>query len=297
MDDRIDKSKTPLVFYHIRSLFSGDKQPGKTSALTWFDLHDKETPFSTARNVFDSMRTYWADDFSSEKALAKYRSHKQGSMRARDLASELSSLANSVHSMTISSEDRKATFIAALNPSVWDYVRSNLTILKIAVGRDPTLEEVIQLAARTDDLEGFKRPSSSTTSAPRGSSSLPSNGPKSVPERSASGWKDRATSWQEKNPMAKKNDWFNAKSSSSDRPVRCYNCGEMATHYSTGCMNPRKNPSTVVVASFRIPPSYSQVVSTTSARPGSTSSVSDSREPTVADLLGLDEGSGKGLGQ
>ncbi|GAA5881102.1 hypothetical protein JCM16303_004680 [Sporobolomyces ruberrimus] len=274
LDDKIDKLYTPLVFYHIRSLFSGEKQAGKTAPLTWFDLHERESGFRSAREVFNSMRSYWADDFSSERSLAKYRSLKQGSMRARDLASELSSLANAAHAFSISIEDRKATFIAALNTQVRDYVRSNLTILKMASGREPSFDEVVQLAARTDDLEGFKRSGPSSSSLPKASSgSTPSGATRSVPERTASAWKDRASSWQEKNPI----------------------CGEMSTHYSSGCMNSRKNPATVVVASFRPSSTYAHVASSAPIVPDSTPLISF--ELTVASSLGVGSESGKVFGQ
>ncbi|GAA5917749.1 hypothetical protein JCM5296_003559 [Sporobolomyces johnsonii] len=117
LSDHIDKyrTRTPLVFYHLRSLFSSEKQPGKTAALTWFDLQDKEQGFKTAGEVFEAMRQHWVDDYSAEWALVKYRAAKQGVMKARDFASELSSLANAAFGFEISSADRKATYIAGLN--------------------------------------------------------------------------------------------------------------------------------------------------------------------------------------
>lgn len=267
--DRIDKYKTPLVFYHIRSLFSSEKPSGKTAALTWFDLQDKETPFQTVNEVFEAMRKYWADDYSAERALAKYRAAKQGVMRARDFASELSALANAAYSFEIGAADRRATYIAGLNPQVRDYVKTNLTLLEMALHKTASFEDVVRIAARTDDLEGFRKQSSGTghttssrTVSNANSSSIPKQ--QAFSARSAEQWRERATAWQEKNPLSRRNEWFNAKSSTAPSPVRCYNCGEMGSHYSTGCLNSRKAPSQVVVAAVKAgvvspSPSYASV--------------------------------------
>ncbi|GAA5920595.1 hypothetical protein JCM5296_004957, partial [Sporobolomyces johnsonii] len=65
-----------------------------------------------------------------------------------------------------------------------------------------------------------------------------------------SNWKERAKSWQDQHPMAKKGEWHVADARASPRAMRCFNCGENANHFSNGCPNARKVPDAVVIAAL-----------------------------------------------
>ncbi|GAA5879538.1 hypothetical protein JCM16303_003242 [Sporobolomyces ruberrimus] len=126
IDAQINESLTPSPFNLLRNLFSPDASHGKVSPQDWFDSRNRRIPFRSAREVFDALREHWSDPHAADRAWTKYRSARQGGLRARDLGSELDSLADSCIGQVISDADRRATFLSALNSQVADFVKTQM---------------------------------------------------------------------------------------------------------------------------------------------------------------------------
>ncbi|GAA5991401.1 hypothetical protein JCM11641_004620 [Rhodosporidiobolus odoratus] len=206
------------------------------------------------------LRSHWADDHAAEQALSRYRAARQGTMRARDFGAALDALADACSDRKIEDLDRRTTFLGGLHSSVQDFVRTQLASLKALGKSDATFDEVVKIAALTDGLASFSSKKTSPLSAgPMSSASKKTNAndPSSLSpkvssspssSRGPSTWTQDAQSWQASHPVASKADWFDARPRPTTKPVRCYNCGDLGTHFSRACTALRKNPKGVVVA-------------------------------------------------
>ncbi|GAA5988231.1 hypothetical protein JCM11641_002094 [Rhodosporidiobolus odoratus] len=211
LDARIDELLTPQPFYIVRSLFSSDTTHGSPiSPQAWFDSRNRRHPFTSVQDIFKALRSHWADDHAAEVALQRYRAARQGSLRARDFGSSLDSLADACIDRVIDDLDRRTTFVQGLNPVVQDFVKTQLASRK-ALGK---LEVAPSAASR------------------------------------ASNWIDAAVLWQTEHPLGDHLRWSDPKARSPSKSIRCYNCGELSTHYSKACPASRKDPKVVVLAAL-----------------------------------------------
>ncbi|GAA6050719.1 hypothetical protein JCM3770_006594 [Rhodotorula araucariae] len=126
LDDTLDELETPEAFYIIRGFFSTDASSDGVSPQRWFDALNDRVPFPTPRSVFAALKAHWADDAAAETALERYRSVKQGSLKARDFGAKVDSLANACMDRVVDELDRKTTFLAGLNSDVKDFTRVEL---------------------------------------------------------------------------------------------------------------------------------------------------------------------------
>ncbi|GAA5994815.1 hypothetical protein JCM11641_004437 [Rhodosporidiobolus odoratus] len=253
----LDEHLTPAPFYVVRSLFSPDATHGLLSPQAWFDARNRRSPFTSVTDVFAAMRSHWADDHAAEDALARYRAATQGSLRARDFGAKVDALADACTDRLVDDLDRKTTFVGGLNVAVKDFVKTQL-VSRAALGKvTATFEDVVKIAALTDGLAGFSSKKTSSSSSPLPSSTkktaYESSPSPSFPSRPAvpfSHWIDQAVDWQQKNPTADKAKWFEAHAQPPTKSIRCFNCGEMAGHYSRACPKTRKNPKVVVLTAL-----------------------------------------------
>ncbi|GAA5990936.1 hypothetical protein JCM11641_003507 [Rhodosporidiobolus odoratus] len=263
---RIDELLTPQPFYILRSLFSSEPTHSSASSpQAWFDARNRRSPFASVQDVFQALRSHRADDHAAEVALQRYRGARQGNLRARDFGSSLDALADACINRTIDDLDRRTTFIQGLNPSVQDFVKTQLAARKALGKSEETFEEVVKVAALTDGLASFSsKKTSFSSSAP---SSLPSSSRKNTNKQSpqspqtskptistaasrASNWIDAAVLWQTEHPLHEHSRWSDTKSRPSSKQIRCYKCGEIGMHYSKACTASRKDPKVVVLAAL-----------------------------------------------
>ncbi|BGP35650.1 hypothetical protein JCM10296v2_007498 [Rhodotorula toruloides] len=212
------------------------------------------SPFKMTKEVFEAVRSHWADTNAAETAFRKYRAARQGTMKAREFGTKLDGLADACFDRSITDIDRRSTFLAGLNPTVSDFVRTQIAALRV-LGKEGELDfdKVVEIASATDDLSSFSKKSSVSSSQAGGSSLRANDGPtlKTQENKPAfSSWSDRTKKWQDKHPWGQKSSWFVASGPKPNKAVRCYNCGEMALHFSPSCPNPRRSPAQVVVAAL-----------------------------------------------
>ncbi|GAA5888272.1 hypothetical protein JCM16303_007254 [Sporobolomyces ruberrimus] len=167
LDDLIDESLTPSPFNLLRNLFSPDAAHGKISPQDWFDSRNRRIPFRSAREVFEALREHWSDPHAAERSWQRYRSAQQGTLRAGDFGSELDTMADACIGHAISDSDRRSTFLAALNPPVADFVKTQLRVLDMAGRPVRSYDQLVLLASQTDELSAFKKHTTTTsTSSP-----------------------------------------------------------------------------------------------------------------------------------
>ncbi|GAA5984564.1 hypothetical protein JCM11641_006551 [Rhodosporidiobolus odoratus] len=295
----LDEHLTPFPFYTIRSLFSSEAANGSISPQAWFDARNGRIPFTSVQGVFEALRSHWADDHAAEQALSRYRAARQGNLRARDFGAALDALADACFDRKIDDLDRRTTFVVGLQAQVQDFVRTQLASLKALGKPEATFDEVVRIAALTDGLASFssKKQSPLSSSPQPGSKKTstndlsPSPSKPSFPSpRPATTCTQDALNWQSKHPAAGKADWFDARAHSTNKPVRCYNCGEIGSHFSRSCTASRKDPKGVIVAML----SKLRISSlSTPSSPSSTPSIATSNWFTPLDERGK---RGRGLG-
>ncbi|GAA5974834.1 hypothetical protein JCM11641_008387 [Rhodosporidiobolus odoratus] len=223
------------------------------------------------------MCLHWADDHAAEDALARYRAATQGSLRARDFGAKVDALADACSDRLVDDLDRKITFIGGLNTA-----------------------DVVKIAAVTNGLSGFsykKTTSSSPTpssSAPKKTSAndfSPSSSSSARDAGSPTNWIDQAVSWQAKNPVTDKAKWFDSQASFPTKPIRCFNCGDIAGHYYRACPKQRKNPKVVVLAALASLTKLNR--SSSSSPPDPTPPLDVETAKRFSELSSDDEGAGK----
>ncbi|GAA5875072.1 hypothetical protein JCM1840_001757 [Sporobolomyces johnsonii] len=259
---RLSKSLTPHPFHIVRSLFSPELFNG-FSALAWFDARQRREPFSSVAQVFEAIHSHWRDDHAAEAALQAYRTARQGSLRARDYGSRLSTLADACFDRAIPEADRVSTFVFGLNPNYKEYLKSQVALLS-KMGKAPvSLQEHVDLAAVADGLDSFssllKRSggvSSSTSPSPAPAQKKSVSGAHGTPSLSPAGsalegrtakWRARAEEWQTSHPVASRAEWQRAGDCQPPQPQHCYNCGQYASHFSASCPAARRDPRTVTI--------------------------------------------------
>ncbi|GAA5979642.1 hypothetical protein JCM11641_007899, partial [Rhodosporidiobolus odoratus] len=170
---RLSESSTPYPFHLLRSLFSPDQVNG-LSALAWFDARHRRSPFTSALQVLEAVRSHWKDDQAADAALAAYRSARQGSLRARDFGAKVETLGDACFDRTIDEADRVSSFVAGLNANYREFLKTQLATLK-TMGRAPvTLSAHVDLAAAADGLDSFTsslKKTGGVSSSPSSSSS------------------------------------------------------------------------------------------------------------------------------
>ncbi|GAA5993368.1 hypothetical protein JCM11641_001994 [Rhodosporidiobolus odoratus] len=145
LDAILDEHLTPAPSYVLRFLFSSDATHGLISPQAWFDARNRRSPFSSVTDVFVAMRSHWADDHAAEDALARYRAVSQGTLRARDFGAKVCALADACTDRLVNDLDRKTTFLAGLNSSVRDFVKTQMAS-RTALGKTTaTFEEVVKI--------------------------------------------------------------------------------------------------------------------------------------------------------
>lgn len=252
----IDQVRTPSAYFALRSLMSDSKGSSGISPSGWFDARMRTRPFATANDLFDAIRSHWHDEQAHAKSFDKYRDAKQGGQTARDYGVQLSALADACLTHTIPEHDKLLTYLRGLRVDVAEFVRTQMATLKLQGREVVTLDEVITIAAVTDELPSFRRKTAPAaapaTSAPKRSASempltdSPADSSTSSAERHAQ-WQARATTWQTDNPDKAK--WFNKDAPKPRQPMRCYNCGQARSdHLSSACPKARVAPSLVIAA-------------------------------------------------
>ncbi|GAA5881307.1 hypothetical protein JCM1840_002261 [Sporobolomyces johnsonii] len=296
LDAEIDEYQTPRPFFLIRSLFSPDVSHGASlSPQAWFDARNGREPFRSVQDVFKALRSHWADDHAAKVALARYRAARQGSLRARDFGATVDSLADACIDRTIDDLDRKTTFVQGLNPAVQDFVKTQLASRK-ALGRtDESFEDVVKVAALTDGLAAFasKKVIPVPSSLPRkgalatdvtvASPSLPKASGASLPVARGTNWIEAVVKWQAEHPLADRSKWADSQAKASSKPVRCYNCGNVGTHFSRACTASRKDPTVVILAAFH------KLSSAKSLPPSSPPSLAPSSDDRFEELEGKED--------
>lgn len=252
----IDQIHTPAAYFALRSLMSDSKGSSGISPSGWFDARMRTRPFITANDLFDAIRSHWHDEQATAKSFDKYRDAKQGSQTARDFGVQLSALADACLTHVIPESDKILTYLRGLRLDVAEFTKTQIATLKLQGRHLATLDEVITVAALTDDLPSFRRKTNSTpgsaSSAPKRSTTessradSPADASTSSADRHAQ-WQARATAWQTDN--SDKAKWFNKDAPKPNRPMRCYNCGQARSdHLSSACPKARVAPSLVVAA-------------------------------------------------
>ncbi|GAA5969839.1 hypothetical protein JCM11641_008056 [Rhodosporidiobolus odoratus] len=215
------------------------------------------------RTVLEAVRAHWKPDQAADAALAVYRSARQGTLRVRDFGAKVETLADACFDRTLDEADRISSFVTGLNSNYRKFLKTQLATLK-TLGRLPiTLAEHVDLAATADGLKSF------TSSLKKNGAVSSSSTSPSTPKKAASGtqgssstgansektarWRSQAEEWQKAHPAASRGEWLRDASQAPPQPVYCYNCGRFEKHYSTACSNPRKDPSSVTIAAFRLP--------------------------------------------
>ncbi|GAA5994091.1 hypothetical protein JCM11641_006444, partial [Rhodosporidiobolus odoratus] len=296
---RIDEVLSPYPFHIVRSLFSSEPTNGGVSVLAWFDARHRRSPFTSAKQVLDAVRSHWHDDQAADAALLAYRSARQGSARARDFGSRLETLADACFDRVLDEEDRIPTFVVGLNSQYREFVKTQVAMLK-TLGQEPsTLAGYVRLAATADGLESFTSSFKNTggVSSPTPSSTKKSSvthtsgpsaglqGPASGPEGKTARWRTRAEEWQTAHPASSSAEWRREGDRKPPHPQYCYHCGQFAEHYSVSCPNSRRDPKSVVLAAFR---AYSSG-NGPSAAPAPSSSTSEAepqQEPVPLEGIG-----------
>ncbi|GAA5920952.1 hypothetical protein JCM5296_004958, partial [Sporobolomyces johnsonii] len=249
-------------------------------------------PFRSVQDVFKALRSHWADDHAAEVALSRYRAARQGSLRARDFGATVDSLADACIDRTIDDLDRKTTFVQGLNPAVQDFVKTQLASRKALGKTDESFEDVVKVAALTDGLAAFsaKKVTPMPSSIPRkgslaadvavASPSLPKAGGAPLPVARGTNWIEAAAKWQAEHPLADRSKWADSQAKPSPKPIRCYNCGDLGTHFSRACSASRKDPTVVILAAFH------KLSSAKSLPPSSSPSLAPSSDDRFEELEG-----------
>ncbi|GAA5992935.1 hypothetical protein JCM11641_002022 [Rhodosporidiobolus odoratus] len=294
---RLDEFLSPYPFHIVRSLFSSEPTNGGVSALAWFDARHCRSPFSSAKQVLDAVRSHWHDDQAAEAALLAYRSARQGSSRARDFGSRWETLADACFDRELDEKDRISTFVAGLNSQYREFVKTQVAMLKTMSNEPSTLAGYVRLAATADGLDSFvgslKKtggvssssipPKKSTgTHAPAASAGPPplATGAESKTAR----WRSRAKEWQAAHPASSQAEWRRDGDRKSPHPQYCYHCGQFDSHFSASCPNARRDPKSVILAAFKT--SSSGNVSSSAAAPSSSTLDGDAGTETSSTKAG-----------
>ena len=266
MDNELDTDLTPAALFLITSLCSAEPSASSPVApLRCFTAHNQRAPFKSSREFILALRDYWSDPTAADRALEAFRKCQQGPHTAREFGALVDALANECIGRTFDDADRKEQFMAGLTHEYSDFARQTLALKGIPWGTG-TLEykELTDLVAVKDALRvktASAAPSSSSSRkgntdrsspslAPSPSSYPSSKSPSPPSTKPPSDWLDRAVAFQSKNPEATKASWHRPSSTPSPKNMWCYNCTKYDSHFSTACLNARRDPKKVVLAAF-----------------------------------------------
>lgn len=248
---------SPLVIHTIRLLFSSKETTEGVSPQSWFNTRQERFPFTSVSQVFEEMRKYWYDDTAAEKAYEKYRSVKQGTLRAREFGARVEILANACFDRVLDDADRISTFERGLNTNYRDHLKFVRSMARLGGSVPSTFDSNVEMAAVADSLDAFKNPlkrTSSTlpsTSSPLAKKSESTNSSSSRSASSAgsdSTWVKDAQNFQSNFALSDRDTWFRADGQKPSSSLRCWNCGNKGEHYSQSCPNPRKDPTKIKLA-------------------------------------------------
>ncbi|GAA5979965.1 hypothetical protein JCM11641_008247 [Rhodosporidiobolus odoratus] len=294
---RLDEFLSPYPFHIVRSLFSSEPANGGVSALSWFDARHRRSPFTSAKQVLNAVRSHWHNDQAAGAALVAYRSARQGSARARDFGSRLETLADACFDRELDEKDRISTFVSGLNAQYREFVKTQVAMLKTLSREPSTLAGYVRLAATADGLESFTsslKKSGGVSSSSSFSLTKPtvthSDGPSTgssnsgaSPETKTTRWRARAEEWQAAHQASNKDEWRREGDRKPPQSQYCYHCGQFASHFSVSCPNARRDPKTVVLAAFKTQSFYSPLPSSSVREGESAGEGSDTKAGKVDD--------------